>query len=189
MSELTIESDGANRDALAGPPFNEINHNGAEGTTQSIRYAATSRVATKNTTREFTLQLERVSRPRFNRVFTPGCWIVFTTYIRGGDSDPCFTTSFWLSFFFFFFCYENSTQDSVIGFSLIFSFVEYIFSISRKGCCTVSFFYGNNNEISSVFVYYLLFFKEFGIFFQSLNSRWRNLRKNFYSAITGVSLC
>ena len=103
LSELTIESDGANRDALAGPPFNEINHNGAEGTTQSIRYAATSRVATKNTTREFTLQLERVSRPRFNRVFTPGCWIVFTTYIRGGDSDPCFTTSFWLSFFFFFF--------------------------------------------------------------------------------------
>lgn len=161
MSELTIESDGANRDALAGPPFNEINHNGAEGTTQSIRYAATSRVATKNTTREFTLQLERVSRPRFNRVFTPGCWIVFTTYIRGGDSDPCFTTSFWLSFFFF--CYENSTQDSLIGVSSILSFVEYIFrerdvvrylffmGIITKfhQCLFITYYFSRNSEFSS----------------------------------------
>lgn len=100
LSELTIESDGANRDALAGPPFNEINHNGAEGTTQSIRYAATSRVATKNTT--------RIHAPAYRgHVSTGSCsdhWgvIVFTTCIQGGNSDLCFK-----SFSpFFFFCYE-----------------------------------------------------------------------------------
>ena len=91
-------------------------------------------------------------------------------------------------FFFFFFFLLRKFNTRFVDWIFVDPFLRGIY-FSRKGCCTVSFFYGNNNEISSVFVYYLLFFKEFGIFFQSLNSRWRNLRKNFYSAITGVSLC
>lgn len=181
LSELTIESDGANRDALAGPPFNEINHNGAEGTTQSIRYAATSRVATKNNT--------RIHAPAYRGHVSTGCcsdhWgaIVFTTCIQGGNSDLCFK-----SFSPFFFLLRDLLD------SLISSIPSWnIFRRRESGCCTVSgyFFYGNNKEISSVFAYYFLEgvwnFLHLTII-PAIKFTVEKFAQVFYSAITGVSL-
>lgn len=152
LSELTIESDGANRDALAGPPFNEINHNGAEGTTQSIRYAATSRVATKNTT--------RIHAPAYRGHVSTGCcsdhWgaIVFTTCIQGGNSDLCFK-----SFSPFFFFLLRDLLDSLIS-----SIPSWnIFRRRESGCCTVSFFMGIIRKFHQCLL--ITFWKEFGIFF------------------------
>lgn len=179
LSELTIESDGANRDALAGPPFNEINHNGAEGTTQSIRYAATSRVATKNTT--------RIHAPAYRGHVSTGCcsdhWgaIVFTTCIQGGNSDLCFKS---FSPFFFFATRFTRFVDFVD------SFVEYI---SKKGKRMLHgiFFYGNNKEISSVFAYYFLEgvwnFLHLTII-PAIEFTVEKFAQVFYSALSGVSL-
>lgn len=66
LSELTIELDGANRDAFV-VAFNEINHNGAEGTTiYSLRCHQPASIL--KISREFTLVriLSDVSPPRLH---------------------------------------------------------------------------------------------------------------------------